>query len=220
MNSHRKPALWQRCDGDGMMMTLVCFQCVFRCPPCQSDSLTCGGGGRGRGCFLEESSLTSWSWLSRCFNFITNTRFVKVFCRWQTLFFGQKCEKESVGQAGGQTVGRTLLHVYLRYFLHHISCQITVTALLLFGHDMLLCGTFLCIKLSEGPVQLTERWPTCPRPHLQLIHSHWFGSPILRPYLQRHIWAGAKFHPSPHPRDSYSHSWPTKAAPKSHCEWG
>ena len=32
------------------------------------------------------------------------------------LFFGQKCDKELVGQAGGQTGGRTLLHVQLRYF--------------------------------------------------------------------------------------------------------
>ena len=36
----------------------------------------------------------------------TNTRWVKVFCQWQMLFFGQKCDEES----GGQT-GQTLLHV-------------------------------------------------------------------------------------------------------------
>ena len=68
----------------------------------------------------------------------------------QSLFSGQKCNEESVGQAGGQT----LLHIYLQYFFPHTSCQtvtVTVTTLLLFDH--VTCnGTFLCIKLSEGPV--------------------------------------------------------------------
>ena len=35
-----------------------------------------------------------------------------------------------------------------------ICAVVTVTTLLLFGHVTLLCETFLCIKLSEGPVQL------------------------------------------------------------------
>ena len=39
----------------------------------------------------------------------------------------------------------------------------------------------------------------------RLIRSHWFGSPVIRPwyYLQRRINAGAKFHPLPPPRDSH-----------------
>ena len=36
---------------------------------------------------------------------------LKFFCRGQTLFFEQKCEEESVGQAGGQAI----LHVQLQY---------------------------------------------------------------------------------------------------------
>ena len=67
-------------------------------------------------------------------------------------FFGQKRDYELVGQAGEQM----LLHLYLLYFFHHTSCQgplpVTVTTLLLFGHVTLLCGTFLYILLSEGPV--------------------------------------------------------------------
>ena len=58
-------------------------------------------------------------WRLRWFIFITNTRWFKAFCRWQTLFIGKKCEVQS----GGQTRGQTLLHVYLRYCFPHISGQ-------------------------------------------------------------------------------------------------
>ena len=51
--------------------------------------------------------------------FSSQIQWVKVFCRWQALFFGQKCDEESVGQAGGWT----LLHIQLWYFFPHISCQ-------------------------------------------------------------------------------------------------
>ena len=39
---------------------------------------------------------------------------------------------------------------------------VIVTTLLLFGHVMLLCGTFLCICLSEGPVQLSDYMTDTP----------------------------------------------------------
>ena len=65
------------------------------------------------------------------------------------LFFGQEYDKVSVGRAGG----RTLLHIYLWYFFPHMLPKtVIVTMLLLFGHVTLLFGTFLCIRLSEGPV--------------------------------------------------------------------
>ena len=44
---------------------------------------------------------------------------------------------------------------------------VTVT-LLLFGSVTLLCGTFLFIKLSEGPVQSSDC--TTPPPYAQLAH--------------------------------------------------
>ena len=123
VNSHWKPALWLFCEGGSPVS------------PCQFDSLT----RRTEAVFLRKFHLSPLRWLF----FITNTQWVQVFCRWRTLFFGQKCDEESVGQAGG----RMLVHVYLRYFFPHKSPKtVTVTTLLLFGHVTLLCGTFLCNK--------------------------------------------------------------------------
>ena len=47
-----------------------------------------------------------------------------------------------------------LLHVQLWYLFssYKLPKTVTVTMLLLFGHVELLCGTFLCIYLVEGPV--------------------------------------------------------------------
>ena len=48
----------------------------------------------------------------------------KVYCCWQTQFFRQKCDEESVGRAVGQTGVKTLLQVQLWYFFSLIlSCQ-------------------------------------------------------------------------------------------------
>ena len=61
----------------------------------------------------------------RWFIFITNTQWVKVFCRCQRLFYRQKCDEESVGQVGE--------HIYLLYFFpRNLPKTVTVTALLLF----------------------------------------------------------------------------------------
>ena len=74
-----------------------------------------------------------------------------VFCRWQTLFSGQKCD-DLVGRAEDR---HSMYSCGI--FFPHISCQrVTVMTLLLFGHVTLLCGKFLFIKLSEGPVQLSD----------------------------------------------------------------
>ena len=73
--------------------------------------------------------------VSFCFFFLAGDR---------RCFFGQKCDEESVGRAGGQTGGRTLLHVWLQYFFPHICCQRHE-----FGHVTLLCGKFLFIKFSQ-----------------------------------------------------------------------
>ena len=89
-----------------VMMTLVCFQGV----PVNLTGPDAVFQGKVHWRHGQEGWPLWW------FVFITNTRWVKVFCRWQTLFFVQKCEEESVGQAGLQTGGRTLLHVYLLYF--------------------------------------------------------------------------------------------------------
>ena len=100
-------------------------------------------------------------WTSLWCIFITNTQWVKVFGWWQTLFYWQKCEEESVWQTGGQTP----LDVYLRYFFSSckLSKTVTVSALLLFGHVTLFCGTYflswvkdLC---SNQTVRLTLVYP-------------------------------------------------------------
>ena len=114
-------------------MTKVCFRSELRnyiiyinsfCKldavwPCQARGQRLFSGGK----FTEVSV-----WRADCHpdnsNYNnTNTCWVKVFCRWQTLLFGQKCDKDSRGQAGGQTGGQTLLHVQLQYFFLHISYQ-------------------------------------------------------------------------------------------------
>ena len=56
------------------------------------------------------------------------------------MFFGQKCEEESVGQVGGQTL---LLCSCGIFFPHKLPTTVTVSTLLLFGPVTLLCGTFL-----------------------------------------------------------------------------
>ena len=54
----------------------------------------------------------------------TNTCWVKVFCQWQTLFFVQKNDQESLGQAGGHSRGTNRrIEASLRYFFPHISYQ-------------------------------------------------------------------------------------------------
>ena len=76
------------------------------------------------GCFQGKvhCSLGLEGWPSQWFIFIKNTGWVYMFCQWQT-FFGQKCDKESVGWAGWQTGGQTLVHAQLRYLFPHVSCQ-------------------------------------------------------------------------------------------------
>ena len=74
------------------------------------------------------------------------------FCRLQTLFFGQKCEEKSVGQAGGWTGGRTLLHVQLwcLFSLFKLSKTVKVSTLLLhYCAVTLLCGAFISLYLVE-----------------------------------------------------------------------
>ena len=77
--------------------------CVFGCfPGVPPVNLTSSHVGT-EAVFSEKVhwSLVLEGWLSQWFIFITNSRWVEVFCRWQMLFFRQKCDKESVGQAGG-----------------------------------------------------------------------------------------------------------------------
>ena len=127
-------------------------------------------GGRlfSRGKFPEGLSPEGWP-----SGFITNTQRVKVFCRWQTPFFRQKCDEESVGQTGGET----LLHLQLQIFFssYKLLKTVTVTMLLLFGHVNLLCGKFLFIILSQLSVCMINT----PLPCHWLTCSHWFGWPTI-----------------------------------------
>ena len=78
---------------------------------------------------------------------------LKFFAGDRRCFLGQKCDKVLVGQVGGQMI----LHIELWYFFtsYKLAKIVTVTMLLLFGHVTLLCGKFLFINLSEGPVSLS-----------------------------------------------------------------
>ena len=93
---------------------------------------------------------------------------------------------ERVGRTGGRTDRRTDASpcTAVVYFFLKSRKTVTVTTLLLFGCVTLLCGKFLFIKLSED---LYDRH--APVSRSLLIHSHWFSSPIIRPwyYLQRRI---------------------------------
>ena len=95
------------------------------------------------------------------------------------LFFGQKCD---VGRTGIRTDRRTDTSPHTSAVFsssYKLPKTLTVSTLLLFGHVTLLCGTYLFIKLSEEPVQLTNR-PIALDTRSRLTHSHWFGSPIIQ----------------------------------------
>ena len=101
----------------------------------------------------DHGSLAMEGWPLQWFIFNTNIRWLKCFWRWQALFFRQKCDKESIGQAGE----RTLLHISVVFFSSYkLPKTVTVTTLLFSGPVTLLCGTFLFMWLSEGPVQLLD----------------------------------------------------------------
>ena len=93
------------------------------------------------------------------------------------LFFGQKFDKESVGQAGGQT----LPYLNLRYFFAYVSCKDSYSYYVTFvwSCNVALCdislyfvelGTCVVIRPSNRHALDMHSW---------LIHSHWFGLPIL-----------------------------------------
>ena len=69
-----------------------------------------------------------------------------VFCS-KLAFADDRCRKCE------ELEGQTLLRILLWYiFPHKLPKTVTVTTLLLFGLVTLLCGTFLFILVSEGPV--------------------------------------------------------------------
>ena len=67
----------------------------------------------------------------------------KVFCRWQTLLW------QRVSRTGRRTEASPRISAV---FFSSYKLPQTVTTLILFRHVTSLCGTFLCIKLSEGPL--------------------------------------------------------------------
>ena len=58
---------------------------------------------------------------------------------------------ERVGRTGGRTEASPPISAVF-FSSYTLSKAVTVTTSLLFGHVTLLCITFLCIKLSEGPL--------------------------------------------------------------------
>ena len=163
-------------------MTKVCFRSELRnytiyinsfCKldavwPCQARGQRLFSGGK----FTEVSV-----WRADCHpdnsNYNnTNTCWVKVFCRWQTLLFGQKCDKDSRGQAGGQTGGQTLLHVQLQYFFLHISyqrrLQLPVTGYMLLWSQ---CEWGRCVHTSRGRSTETKHAVYITVKHLKIRQS-------------------------------------------------
>ena len=137
-DSHRKPALQLLKRRDGTLHDAdVCVYKMFpRCPPVNLNPFMhnyiiaiskleavwlCHSRLRRLFSKRKFTEVSVWKadHCSDFFFFIINTWWVEFCCQWQTLIFGQKCDQESVGQVGGQT----LLHVELRYFFLHISCQ-------------------------------------------------------------------------------------------------
>ena len=152
MNSHRKLVLrlLKRHDGTRHDDDVCVFLRCFPVSPCQSDSLNCGKEAVFWG--KVHWSLVREGWLLQWFIFITNTWWVKIFCRWQTPFFGQKCDQESVGWAGRQTGERTLLHIYLRYFFPHISQSQRQLKLLHYFVWSCLWEMWRTRRVNEGPI--------------------------------------------------------------------
>ena len=117
------------------------------------------------------------------------------------LFFGQKCDGESVGQTGWQTGWQRIFHVLIQYF--HISCQrhMSFTSVLLVGPVTLLCG-LKCGTFNEWRMCLAVRLWTPSDRHTSGFPIHKdAGSPLLWPwyFLRRRIRAWAKLSaPSPH----------------------
>ena len=107
---------------------------------------------------LVHWSLGQEGWLSLWFFFSTQTLGELKFV---TCFFGQKCDKESERQVGGQK----LLHIQLQYFFSH-KLPKTVITLLLFVHVTMLCAFLLHFSLFSWVKDLcsyqTVR-PTRPR---------------------------------------------------------
>ena len=152
--------------------------------------LTRGDGG----CFLGKSSLKSRSvglTVAGIF-FYTNTLWVNFFCRWQMLFFGQKCDEELVGRPGGQT----LLLIYLQNLF---SCKlpvktVTVTTLLLLGHITLPNDT-PSMPQPVYPFTLVQFGNTAPLilpPEVYQRHSQGGGGKELAqdPRIQMAVWMG------------------------------
>ena len=100
-----------------------------------------------------------------------------------------------------QTLGELRNVTKSRYDGREYGRTAVVTTLLLFGPVSLLCGTFLSNQVEWrtcAVIRLYDRHALAPQ--RRLICSHWFDTPITRPWydLQRRISDGEKFHPWPH----------------------
>ena len=80
-----------------------------------------------------------------------------------------------VGRMGGRTDRRmdTSPRTAVVFFSSYkLPKTVKVTTLILFGHITLLCGKFLFIKLSEGPVQLSDCTIDSPPLHATGLSIH------------------------------------------------
>ena len=91
--------------------------------------------------------LSPEGWWSRWFISVTNPRWVKAFDR--CCFLSRIWGRVSRTDASPHTA------VVFVFFIE-VAKDSSSSMLLLFGPVTLLCGTFLCIWLSEGPVQLSD----------------------------------------------------------------
>ena len=103
---------------------------------------------------------------------------VKVFWWSQTLFFEQKWEEDSGGQAEDGQEDRRISTYSCGICFPHISCQRQLTVDSYYIAVTLLCGTFLCILLSVVVMKLVRPTRPCSAPPDYLFTLGWLTNNV------------------------------------------
>ena len=191
------------------------FKVFPRCPPVNLTPSLAGWRLLSGGKFTEVSVWRA----DRCGDLFSSQtlRELKFFCPFQAEMW------QRVSRTGGRTDASP--HISAVFFSSYKMPK-TVTTLLLLGHVMLLCGTFLCIKLSDGPVQLTDR--PIDTPPIRTAGSSIHTGSVLQLHSpdttsRGRSWPERNLTPRRLQEihtETEAGNWRTKAAPKIQCEWG
>ena len=87
------------------------------------------------------------------------------------------------GRTGGRTDASPCTAAVF-FSSYKLPVTLTVTTLLLFSSATLLCGTFVCFQLSEGPVLLSDCTTDTPPPPLGRLTNN--AALILHPEMDQH----------------------------------